>query len=155
MQHRPRVADATNATKWTDVSIKEAQIIIAGGFNAKGELAQSIQYKCTDNVTHTFVALHKEAQWFVKGVGGVRKSDAGLKAVNVLNMLRQKAGQGDCKPIDSEPSPAVAGSDSQNTTSRAADEADPMESIAVPSGTREHVTWATSVLMYANLLRSS
>ena len=106
MQHRPRVADATSATKWTDVSIKEAQIIIAGGFNAKGELAQSIQYKCTDNVTHTFVALHKEAQWFVKGVGGARKGE--LKAVNVLPMIRQKAGQGDYKPIDSESSPAVA-----------------------------------------------
>ena len=63
--------------------------MITGGFNAKGELAQSIQYKCTDNVTHTFVALHKEAQWFVKGVGGARKGE--LKAVNVLTMIRQKA----------------------------------------------------------------
>ena len=135
MQHRPRVADAT---KWCDVSIKEAQIIIAGGFNAKGELAQSIQYKCTDNVTHTFVALHKEAQWFVKGVGGVRKSDAGLKAVNVLNMLRQKAGQGDFKPIDSEPSPAVAGSDSQ--TSPDGDDFDPMDAMVALDSVAEAVS---------------
>ena len=113
MQHRPRVADATNATKWIDVSIKEAQIIIAGGFNAKGELAQSIQYKCTDNVTHTFVALHKEAQWFVKGVGGARKGE--LKAVNALTMLRQKASEADYTTINLEPSPAVAGSDSQSS----------------------------------------
>ena len=138
MQHRPRVADATNATKWTDVSIKEAQIIIAGGFNAKGELAQSIQYKCTDNVTHTFVALHKEAQWFVKGVGGVRKSDAGLKAVNVLTMLRQKAGHGDFKPIDSEPSPAVAGSDSQ--TSADGDDYDPMDAMVALDSVAEAVS---------------
>ena len=138
MQHRPRVADATSATKWTDVSIKEAQIMITGGFNAKGELAQSIQYKCTDNVTHTFVALHKEAQWFVKGVGGVRKSDAGLKAVNVLNMLRQKAGQGDFKPIDSEPSPAVAGSDSQ--TSPDGDDYDPMDAMVALDSVAEAVS---------------
>ena len=79
MQPRPRVADTT---KWRDVSITDAQITIKGGFNAKGELADSIQYKCVDNVTHTFVALHKEAQWFYKGVGGVRKGE--LKSVNVL-----------------------------------------------------------------------
>ena len=134
MQQRPLVADAT---KWCDVSIKEAQIIITGGFNAKGELAQSIQYKCTDNVTHTFVALHKEAQWFVKGVGGVRKSDAGLKAVNVLTMLRQKAGHGDFKPIDSEPSPAVAGSDSQ--TSADGDDYDPMDAMVALDSVAEAV----------------
>ena len=135
MQQRPRVADAT---KWCDVSIQESQIIITGGFNAKGELAQSIQYKCTDNVTHTFVALHKEAQWFVKGVGGVRKSDAGLKSVNVLNMLRQQAGQGDFKPIDSEPSPAVAGSDSQ--TSADGDDYDPMEAMVALDSVAEAVS---------------
>ena len=135
MQARPLVADAT---KWCDVSIKDAQITIKGGFNAKGELAESIQYKCANNETHTFVALHKEAQWFVKGVGGVRKSDAGLKAVSVLNMLRQKAGQGDFKPIDSEPSPAVAGSDSQ--TSADGDDYDPMEAMVALDSVAEAVS---------------
>ena len=133
MQQRPLVADAT---KWCDVSIKEAQIIITGGFNAKGELAESIQYKCADNVTHTFVALHKEAQWFVKGVGGVRKGE--LKAVNVLTMIRQKAGQGDYQPIDSEPSPAVAGSDSQ--TSADGDDYDPMDAMVALDSVAEAVS---------------
>ena len=140
MQHRPRVADATNATKWTDVSIKEAQIIIAGGFNAKGELAQSIQYKCTDNVTHTFVALHKEAQWFVKGVGGVRKGE--LRAVNVLTMLRQKASEADYTSINSEPSPAVAGSDSQSSADAA--DYDPMEAMIALDSVAEAVSIKTS-----------
>ena len=132
MQHRPLAADTT---KWCDVSIKEAQIMITGGFNAKGELAESIQYKCADNVTHTFVALHKEAQWFVKGVGGARKGE--LKAVNVLTMIRQKAGQGDYKPIDSEPSPAVAGSDSQ--TSADAADYDPMDAMIALDSVAEAV----------------
>ena len=137
MQHRPLVADTT---KWCDVSIKEAQIIITGGFNAKGELAESIQYKCADNVTHTFVALHKESQWFVKGVGGVRKGE--LKAVNVLTMIRQKAGQGDYKPIDSEPSPAVAGSDSQ--TSADGDDYDPMDAFVALDSVAEAVSEKTN-----------
>jgi len=127
MQHRPLVADTT---KWCDVSIKEAQIIIKGGFNARGELAQSIQYKCADNDTHTFVALHKEALWFYKGAGGVKKGE--LKAVNVLAMIRQKASGSDFQSIDSETSPAVAGSDSQGSADAA--DYDPMdEMIALDS----------------------
>ena len=130
MQPRPLAADAT---KWCDVSIKDAQITIKGGYNAKGELAESIQYKCANNETHTFVALHKEAQWFVKGVGGARKGE--LKAVNVLTMIRQKAGEADFQPIDSQgidSGPAVAGSDSQGSADPA--DYDPMdEMIALDS----------------------
>ena len=122
MQPRPRVADTT---KWRDVSIADAQITIKGGFNAKGELADSIQYKCADNVTHTFVALHKEAQWFYKGVGGVRKGE--LKSVNVLAMIRQRASEADFQPITSETSPAAAGGDSQSSADAADD--DPMEAM--------------------------
>ena len=122
MQPRPRVADTT---KWRDVSITDAQITIKGGFNAKGELADSIQYKCADNVTHTFVALHKEAQWFYKGVGGVRKGE--LKSVNVLAMIRQRASEADFQLITSETSPAVAGGDSQSSADAADD--DPMEAM--------------------------
>ena len=40
MQHRPVVADTT---KWCNVSIKDAQITIKGGFNTKGELAEPIR----------------------------------------------------------------------------------------------------------------
>ena len=127
MQPRPVVADTT---KWCNVSIKAAQITIKGGFNTKGELAEAIQYKCADNETHTFVALHKEALWFYKGAGGVKKGE--LKAVNVLAMIRQKASGSDFQSIDSETSPAVAGSDSQGSADAA--DYDPMdEMIALDS----------------------
>ena len=132
MQPRPIAADAT---KWRDVSIKDAQITITGGFNTKGELAESIQYKCADNGTHTFVALHKEAQWFVKGVGGARKGE--LKAVNVLAMIRQKASEADYETIDAETSPAVAGSDSQDV---ADDDYDPMDEMIALDSVAEAVT---------------
>ena len=115
MKHRPLTVNTDN---WCDVSTEPGQVLVKGGFNRKGASADAIQYLCEDNVTHTFVALHKDAAWFVKGVGGSEKGS--LKAVQVLAMLRQKA---------NEHCPAVAGSDSQNTTSSAADEADPMESM--------------------------
>ena len=124
MQHRPLTANTHN---WCDVSTEPGQILVKGGFNRKGASADAIQYRCEDNVTHTFVALHKDAAWFVKGVGGSEKGS--LKAVQVLAMLRRKANATDFVSHDTEHCPAVAGSDSQNTTSSAADEADPMESM--------------------------
>ena len=124
MQHRPLTVNTHN---WCDVSTEPGQITVKGGFNRKGASADAIQYRCEDDVTHTFVALHKDATWFVKGVGGSEKGS--LKAVQVLAMLRRKANATDFVSHDTEHCPAVAGSDSQNTTSSAADEADPMESM--------------------------
>ena len=137
MQPRPIAADAT---KWCDVSIKDAQITIKGGFNAKGELAESIQYKCDNNETHTFVALHKESIWFVKGVGGARKGD--LKAVNVLTMIRHKLGDRDFQSVDSDTRPAVAGSDSQGSADAA--EYDPMDEMIALDSVAEAVSIKTA-----------
>ena len=146
MQPRPLAADAT---KWCNVSIKDAQITITGGFNTKGELAESIQYKCANNVTNIFVALHKEAQWFVKGVGGARKGE--LKAVNVLTMIRQKASEADFQSIDSETSPAVAGSDSgpavagsDSQGSAVSAEYDPMDEMIALDSVAEAISIKTS-----------
>ena len=123
MQHRPQ-SQSIDQGKWSDISIEHGQVTIKGGFNRKGELANAIQYQCADNTTHTFVALQKDALWFVNGVGGVRKGD--LKAVNVLQMIRQKAGAADYVPTDDgEPSPAVAGGDSQSSVADAIDD-DPL-----------------------------
>ena len=123
MQHRPLSCETK---KWCDVCVKQQQITVKGGYNKKGELAESIQYQCADNVSHTFVALHKEAKWFVKGFGGEKKGD--LKAVQALQVLRQRIIAADFAPIEAEPCPAVAGSDSQSTAiaSDTADD-DPME----------------------------
>ena len=133
MQHRPVVADTT---KWCNVSIKDAQITIKGGFNTKGELAEAIQYKCADNETHTFVALRKESLWFYKGAGGVKKGE--LKAVNVLAMIRQKASGADFQSIDSQTSPAVAGSDSQGSADAA--DYDPMDEMIALDSVAEAVS---------------
>ena len=71
------------------------------------------------------MALHKEAMWFWKGVGGVRKGE--LKAVNVLAMIRQRVSEADFQFIASETGPAVAGSDSQSSADAVDD--DPMEAM--------------------------
>ena len=136
MQHRPLAA---NTAKWYDVMIKQGQITIKGGFNAKGELADSLQYKCADGVTHTFVALHKEAIWFVKGVGGGKKGE--LKAVTVLTMIRQTASVADFASINEDGSPAVAGSDSQSSTD--AVDYDPMDEMVALDSVAESVTNVT------------
>ena len=121
MQIRPTSIDVS---KWTDVSIHADQVVIKGGCNSKGELADSIQYKDADGVTHQFVAVHKNAMWFLKGAGGTKKGD--LKAVTVLEMLRLKTRADDL--VDVVPNPAVAGaaagSDSQTTTTDTIDDDD-------------------------------
>ena len=123
MQHRPL---ATSSAKWHDVIVQE-QITIKGGLNRKGEVAESIRYKCADGATHTFVALHKEAMWFLKGVGGTSMKRGDLKVVNVLQMLRHKLSATDFAPLGAASSPAVAGSDSRNSADTLDD--DPMESM--------------------------
>ena len=127
MQHRPLATSGAGGAKWHDVSVQE-RITIKGGFQRKGEIAESIRYKCADGATHTFVALHKEALWFLKGVGGngARKGD--LKVVNVLQMLRHKLSATDFAPLDAASSPAVAGGDSQSSVADAIDD-DPMEAM--------------------------
>ena len=96
--------------QWHNVTIEHHQITIKGGYNHKGEVADCIQYRCEDQLAHTFVALHKEAKWFVKGVGGQQKGD--LTRVHVLQMLRALLAE---TAFEKENCPAVAGSDSQAT----------------------------------------
>ena len=124
MQHRPQSVDIG---KWCDESIQHEHITIRGGFDGKGELAEAIQYKCADNVTHTFVALHKEARWFVKDVGGQKRGD--LKAIQVFHLIHQLASAAESVGRDEEHCSAVVGSDSQNTGATDAPDEDPMETV--------------------------
>ena len=117
---------SSEGKRWSNVFIQHQQITIKGCYNHKGEVAECIQYQCADKHTHTFIALHKEAKWFVKGVGGQQKGD--LTRVNVLQMIRALLNDTDC---EKETCPAVAGSDSQSSAPRASDGADddPMEAL--------------------------
>ena len=83
----PLCASKSGKQQWRPVVAVSSQIIINGGVSARGELATSIPYQVGDTV-HEFVELDKNAQWFLKGVGGstVRKGD--LKHVHALAALR-------------------------------------------------------------------
>ena len=126
MQHRPITSDSK---LWHNVSVKQKQISITGCYNHKGEVAESIQYQCADKLTYTFVALHKEAKWFFKGVGGTQQGD--LKSLQVLQTIRQLVSEDEFVPTDAEPCPLVVGSDSPSSAAGASDEADddPMDDL--------------------------
>ena len=71
------------------MELLERMVNIDGGYNTRGEPAKSIVYG-VGKASHTFVALDKNAAWFLRGVAGpaVRKGD--LKAVQVMQVIREK-----------------------------------------------------------------
>jgi len=86
---RPVSAGTNGQRKWRPVEIMHSMVNIHGGYNTRGEPARSIEYT-VGGTLHTFVALDKNAPWFLKGVGGsgVRKGD--LKSVHVMQMMRHR-----------------------------------------------------------------
>ena len=70
------------------MSIVTGIVSIKGGYNTRGEAAQSIQYQIRDT-THLFVELDKNAPWFLKGVGGTKIQKGDLKPVKALELLRE------------------------------------------------------------------
>ena len=93
---------------WHPVSIVSGYISIKGGYNPRGEAAESIEYKMGEKV-YMFVELCKNAPWFVKGVGGPKVQKGELKAVRVHGLIRKCLNQkiGACESDEETPS-AVA-----------------------------------------------
>ena len=73
--------------RWAPVSVLNSMVNIHGGYSRRGEAARSIEY-AIGGTTHTFVALDKNAPWFLRGVGGPSIKKGDLKAVHALTMLR-------------------------------------------------------------------
>ena len=90
-QIAPRAALVHDSKRgsWKPASVRPGYINISGGFNKQLLPAASIQIKL-DNTLHTFVDLDKNAQWFLKGVGGLGTRKDDLKPVRVLGELRDK-----------------------------------------------------------------
>ena len=74
---------------WKPVVAVDDLLIVSGGFNPKSEIAKSIRYTI-DGTSFNYVELDKNAQWFLKGVGGPKTSKGDLKAVQVMAEIRQK-----------------------------------------------------------------
>ena len=82
----PISAPSSDLKRWQPVYIEQGMLTKKGGYSTRGEQAQSIRYQDGDN-TYAFVELDKNAQWFLKGVGGrsVRKGD--LKPVQAMQFI--------------------------------------------------------------------
>ena len=84
----PTLSPSSDKGHWRPVSIESGIVRIKGGYNTRGEAAHSIQYQI-HGTTHLFVELDKNAEWFLKGVGGPKVQKGDLKPVQVLELLRE------------------------------------------------------------------
>jgi hypothetical protein len=119
--------------KWHAASTQRDRVGVKGGYNTKAEVAAALEYQ-VDGATHAYVELDKNAQWFLKGVGGPKARKGDLKAVKVLDLLRKvisvQHGLGDADEghaavaAGSDPS-AVA--DTEDDTQEADVDTDPMD----------------------------
>ena len=78
--------------KWHAASTQRDRVGVKGGYNTKAEAAAALEYQ-VDGATHVYVELDKNAQWFLKGVGGPKARKGDLKAVKVLDLITPKGDQ--------------------------------------------------------------
>ena len=112
----PISASSKRSRGWKQVELFEGIIGISGGFLAKPLAAQSLMVSASGQ-SHRFVELKKTAEWFLKAVGGPKTQKGDLKAVTVIEDIRDKLND------DFDEDPAVA------DPSAVADEADPMDAL--------------------------
>jgi hypothetical protein len=74
---------------WKPVKLSQEHLIMSGGFHAKFEVVPAILYQ-SGNTTHRFVELCKNAQWFLKGVGGLNTRKGDLTAVKVMQAVTKQ-----------------------------------------------------------------
>jgi hypothetical protein len=135
---QPLAATACGTNRWHAVSVVESMVNVTGGFSSKGESARTIRYQ-TEDAIHTYLEMDKNAQWFLKGVGGskVRKGD--LKAVTAMMLVRQLFAKQLGEDLDEEP--AVA--DGEGSSAPVGGEVDPMDAMdelpeVVPVANKQH-----------------
>ena len=119
----PISASGNRSRGWKQVELFEGIIGISGGFLAKPLAAQSLMVSASGQ-SHRFVELKKTAEWFLKAVGGPKTQKGDLKAVTVIEDIRDKLT--DCTmgvDVDFDEDLAVA------DPSAVADEADPMDAL--------------------------
>ena len=83
----PTFSASSGKGHWQPVSIETGMVRIKGGYNTRGLAGFSMEYKI-DGTPHLFVELDKNAEWFLKGVGGPKMQKGDLKPVGVLDLVR-------------------------------------------------------------------
>jgi hypothetical protein len=85
----PTAATTGKRGHWSPVEIIQSAVTIKGGFCKTPTVATTIDYNI-GTTTHRFVEMDKNAVWFLKGVGGPKTQKGELKAVQVLQEIREK-----------------------------------------------------------------
>ena len=116
---------------WHPVDILQDRVSIKGGYNGKVETAHVVRYAAGDT-THVFVEVDKNAAWFLRGAGGQKVGKGELRAVKVIQLLRDLSAvaDGDTAVAGGDIA-AVAGtlSESQGTDIDPMDAMDAMDEV--------------------------
>lgn len=87
--------------KWKTVKVEQGLVNILGGFGVGFHTAASIDFNVGDDAeTHTYVLLDKNAQWFLKGAGGDKVQKGDVKAVKIIDTIREKIREACCTTDD-------------------------------------------------------
>jgi len=89
---------------WKKTNVSENLVTISGGLNKTKFTVKSMPI-AMGRMTFRFLQLDKNADWFLKGVGGGKCQKGDLKYVNVIEAIRVKFNQGEDFDDDG---PAVA-----------------------------------------------
>ena len=104
--HRPRRAARIKPSSWKRATVACEVVGVKGGFSNKALAANTI-----DVHGQRYIELQKNAEWFMKAVGGMTIQKGELKAVTVCDDIRNKFCQsvGETMTLaDEEPDAAVA-----------------------------------------------
>ena len=90
--------------KWKTVKVEQGLVNILGGFGVGFHNAASIDFSVGDGAgcytTHTYVLLDKNAQWFLKGAGGDKVQKGDVKAVKIIDTIRENFREACCTTDD-------------------------------------------------------
>ena len=87
--------------KWKTVKVEQGLVNILGGFGVGLHTAASIDFNVGDDAeTHTYVLLDKNAQWFLKGAGGDKVQKGDVKAVKIIDTIRENFREACCTTDD-------------------------------------------------------
>ena len=87
--------------KWKTVKVEQGLVNILGGFGVGFHTAASIDFNVGDDAeTHTYVLLDKNAQWFLKGAGGDKVQKGDVKAVKIIDTIRENFREACCTTDD-------------------------------------------------------
>ena len=76
------------------MKVEQGLVNILGGFGVGFHTAASIDFNVGDDAeTHTYVLLDKNAQWFLKGAGGDKVQKGDVKAVKIIDTIRENLGR--------------------------------------------------------------